>query len=905
MKRNIFSLLPLAAGVLVCFALLIPKATTAQYTWDNIPPTAVCNDQLNISLSGNGEAIVFAETFDEGSNDNKCLAGVKVRRKDDPYATFGPYVVFDCDDIGQLVKVELKAIDCAGNYNICWSYVLVEDKLPPYISCPYPTTVNCDETEDWGVVGMASATDNCGVASIDFQEIDNTGSCGTGTRKRIWTATDHYGNTASCMQTIHVIDDTPVHIDFPPDYTTYDCTTTASLHPDSLPAPFDRPEIIGADCELIATNYEDWVFTAAEPACIKVIREWKVIDWCTYDEYYGDQGLWEDRQILKIIDTLPPTFTCPDDVVVSTNYGECAATFSLPEPTDIEDCLADVEVKIQTELGEGPTYESIPIGEYTAKYILKDGCNNVSTCEIDVSVVDASPPSPVCLNGVSLSLMVNGMAELWASDLEVSSYDFCTPYEDLEFRIGFAPDSAQTEPPLDSVLNFTCENLGTNVVALWVGDNAGNWDYCLTYAIVQDNQEVCGSTSPNAEMAMLAGRVHDEYGYGIFDTEVRMDSSSNWQMTNNDGQYWFYDMPMYDNYTLRPKRSGDLLEGVDQDDVMALAKHLSGVDTLDSPYQIIAADVDGSGYLDQDDLMALQFMVMGLETENMLAHNWRFVPADFEFPIQSPLAVNYPQYITVSGLLSDHDTLNFIGIKLGDLDVDAMENSNAAMAGENIENRGMSSTAYLQLEDRRLQAGQTVEVPVYADPTLGLQSVSLQLRHEGLRLLEVEAYRTAWIAADEPQATQLNLGWAGAQALRTEEPLFYLHFVAEQDGFLSDMLRLQGKSELGLQNGNQTQYAAAELSFQKAAGLHDVQAFPNPFHDQLMLRFELATAQRVQLQVWNTNGQLVHQREMEGMAGFNEWTVDGQQLGEAGTYLFRLSAKDLQYNGRVIRVPAR
>ncbi|HKK78939.1 MAG TPA: T9SS type A sorting domain-containing protein, partial [Phaeodactylibacter sp.] len=196
------------------------------------------------------------------------------------------------------------------------------------------------------------------------------------------------------------------------------------------------------------------------------------------------------------------------------------------------------------------------------------------------------------------------------------------------------------------------------------------------------------------------------------------------------------------------------------------------------------------------------------------------------------------------------------------------------------------------------------EVPVYADPALGLQSVFLQLGHEGLRLLEVEAYRTAWIAADEPQATQLNLGWASAQPLRTEEPLFYLHFVAQHDGFLSDMLALRGESELGLQNGNQTQFAAAELSFQKAAGLYDVQAFPNPFYDELMLRFELATAQRVQLQVWNTSGQLVHQREMEGMAGFNEWSVDGQQLGQAGTYLYRLSAKDLQYNGRVIRVPA-
>jgi hypothetical protein len=901
MKRNIFSLLPLwAAGAFVCFALLIPKATKANTLWDYIPPTAVCDDQLHISLSGNGEAVVYAQSFDEGSNDNYCFAGVKVRRKDQPYADFGPYVVFDCDDIGLWIEVELKAIDCAGNYNICWSYVKVEDKLDPYISCPYPTTVGCDETEDWGVVGMANAYDNCGVASLDFQEIDNTGSCGTGTRTRVWTAVDYYGNTASCTQTIHVVDNTPVYINFPPDYTTYECTSTSSLHPDSLPAPFDRPEVVGADCELIATNYQDWVFTAAEPACKKIIREWKVIDWCAYDEYYGEQGLWEDRQILKIVDTLPPTFTCPDDVIVSTNYGACTATFSLPAPTDIDDCLSDVEVNIITELGEGPTYENIEIGEYTAKYILEDGCNNVSKCEINVSVVDASPPGAVCLNGVSLSLMGNGMAELWASDIEVSSYDFCTPYEDLRFRIGPAPDSAQVEPPADSVIFFNCEDLGTNVIALWVGDTSDNWDYCLTYAIVQDNQDSCGTTSPLSELAMLAGRVHDEFGNGIFSTEMAIDSSSYWQMTNDEGSYWFYDMPMYEDYMLRPSRSGDLLEGVDQSDVLALAKHLSGQDTLDSPYQIIAADIDGSGFLNQDDLMALQFMVLGMENPGMYSRNWRFVPADFVFPIQSPLAVNYPQYIEVNDLLFDQDSLNFIGIKLGDLDVDAMTNG-VNTSSASVENRSQAS---LLIDDRQVQVGEEVVLPVYQDDAPGLQSILLRMQYEGLRLLGVEENRITQIAVDESEATQLQLGWVSATPVQTEEPLFYLHFTAEQSGILSKMIDLGADSELGLQEGASTRFAKAALSFREAEAFQQVQAFPNPFRDQLMLRFELDKPQRVQLQVWNTNGQLVHQRELEAMNGMNEWTVDGQQLGQAGTYLFRLSANELQYNGRVIRVPA-
>ncbi len=904
-KKKTSLLLPLVPGVILCFALLLPKASAAYGPgWDNIPPTAVCDDQVNVSLTGNGQAIVYAGTFDEGSNDNLCLASVKVRRKDEPYAPFASYVVFDCDDIGQLVKVELKAIDCSGNYNICWSYAMVEDKLPPQISCPHPVTVSCDETEDWNAVGMASATDNCGVASLDFTETDNTGSCGTGTRTRVWTATDFYGNSSSCTQTIHVVDNTPVHVEFPPDYTTYDCTSEDALHPDSLPAPFDRPKVLDADCELIATNYKDWVFTAAEPACIKVLREWKVIDWCSYEYGQEDEGYWEDRQILKIIDTLPPTFTCPDDVVVSTDYGACTATFSLPQPTDIEDCLSGVEVTVETELGDSTAFTDVPLGEYNAKYILEDGCNNVSTCEIKVSVVDSSPPTAACLNGVSLSLMENGMAEIWASDIEISSYDFCTPYEQLKFRIGFEPDPGQTTPPPSDSLIFTCDNLGTNIIALWVGDNAGNWDYCTTYAIVSDNHDVCEGTTGGVEVADMAGRIFDEQGDGIPQTQIMVDSSSYWQMTNDTGSYWFSAMPMYDSYVLRPEREGNQMEGITMDDLMALAKHLADVDTLDTPYQMIAADVDGSGFLDQQDLLTLHFMLLGLENAFPDSLNWRFVPAGFEFPIENPLAVNFPQSITVNDLLQSVDSLNFVGIKLGDIDCTAMGSATAGATANSsaAEDRSRSSEPLL-IDDQRVQAGSVVKVPVYQRAGSRLLGMRLEWQHAGLELERLEEVRARLIGMKEQQPEQLGLSWVSGEPLQGENPLFHLYFRAQHSGYLSEMLSLDASSLLALEQSDGAAKAPAALQFRPLESAESVQAFPNPFHNQFLLRFSLPRPQPVLLQVWSANGQLVYQREHDALSGSNEWEVPGKQLGRPGTYLFRISAEDLQHNGRIVRIP--
>lgn len=189
------------------------------------------------------------------------------------------------------------------------------------------------------------------------------------------------------------------------------------------------------DCELIATNYEDWVFTAASESCVKILREWKVIDWCTY-EFGGSTGIWSETQTLKIQDTLPPVFTCPDDLVVPTSFTGCTASFSLPQPTDIQDCLPGVEVRALGDLGSGFQYSGVPVGVYEMQYVLKDGCNNTSSCEISVTVEDVTAPSPVCFGGVTIALMQGGMNELWASDIALgSSYDNCTRYDDLEFRL--------------------------------------------------------------------------------------------------------------------------------------------------------------------------------------------------------------------------------------------------------------------------------------------------------------------------------------------------------------------------------------------------------------------------------------------------------------------------------------
>jgi len=893
----------LYSSFLLCLLLLMGYNghLSAKGDYDYIPPVAICTDQLNVSLTSNGTAIVLAQSFDEGSYDNYCLAAIKVKKTYDPYDDFGPWVEFDCDDIGQLVYVELKAIDCAGNTNSCWVDVWVEDKIDPGIWCPYDKTVACDELYSWGTVGEATAYDACGIASITHEEIDNTGSCGTGYITRLWKATDLYGNMSTCTQTIHVIDNTPVVVYFPQDYVTYDCETEDDLHPDNLPAPFDRPMVLYEDCEIIATNYEDWVFTAAPNSCIKIIRKWKVIDWCSY-EYGGSDGYWEGTQILKIQDTIPPTATCPQDFTVSTGYGDCVADIELPLPTDIQDCLANVDISIHGDLGPGTTHEDIPIGEYEVGYLLEDGCNNKSTCHITVSVVDGQPPGPVCLNGVSLSLMANGMVELWASDIEQgSSIDACTDYSHLSFRLGLEPQPGQTTPPAEDFLVFDCDDVGVNVIALWAGDAAGNWDYCLTYAVVQDNQGICPGVGGSDSTFVISGLITDEQGDRMASVDVYMDSTSYWAPTDTAGEYLFGAMPMEEDYVINPEYSSSPLQGLSLADIITLAKHLMGVDTLDTPYQYIAADVDQDGNLDDDDMMMMHMTLLGLESAYPNGMSWRFVPRDFVFPDVYPLSVNFPETITINGLDEDIDDADFIGVKLGDLDGSATETDTSDV--QSIEDRSnLPDPAVMRIPDVKLTAGEEQQLPVYLNDTEfeGLQAI---IRSNGLEILEVLSAPPTGRVYLNKQEGGAALSWIpnNIAGKEEQEPSFYVKVKSATNLQLSDVLQLHPSSAVGVYTGASYQEAGLSLEFLPvSADFHLHSVYPNPFEESTEFSFEQEEAGKVSLMIWNANGQLVYQQEKYYEQGSHRWEVLGSELGNKGAFIYQLSKGEEQLSGRLL-----
>ena len=123
--------------------------------------------------------------------------------------------------------------------------------------------------------------------------------------------------------------------------------------------------------------------------------------------------------------------------------------------------------------------------------------------------------------------------------------------------------------------------------------------------------------------------------------------------------------------TVTPFKDNDHLNGVSTLDLVLMVQHILGVNTLDSPYKMIAADINNDGKITTADVIQARFLI--LQIIPVLSNNtsWRFIPADYQFPSPTnPWGSEIPEYNYMLDIpVSKFD---YIAIKVGDVNGSAI-----------------------------------------------------------------------------------------------------------------------------------------------------------------------------------------------------------------------------------------
>ncbi|MEM6321028.1 MAG: cohesin domain-containing protein [Bacteroidota bacterium] len=877
---------------------------------DDDPPVMVCNDETVVSLTSDGTATVFAAKFDAGSYDNCCLSKFLVRRMGD--SEFGLSVKFECTD--DEVMVELQATDCNGNANSCMVRVSIQDKVEPTIVCPSDRTIDCEaDYSDLSQFGQPQIVDNCGFEIVETvaEDLDN---CGTGTIKRTWTAMGSGGGVTACTQTITIINATPWNannnqITWPKDYETSECITATSLDPEDLPEGFNKPTFIGDNgCALIATNHDDVVLDIEPPACFKILRKWTVIDWCQYDvNSVSSAGRYEFEQVIKVNDNTAPAFGVePTDFTVDMLDDNCGGTVTIPN-VGVSDCSPNAMVTAQGALGSGfGPFTNVMPGVYPTKYLATDGCGNTTTKDVTITVRDAKKPTPICMDGLAITLMAGTattppMVELWAKDLDAKSFDNCTNEANLDFRIRkYTPGS--TNAPGTTNITFTCDDLGTQQVEVWVLDANGNMDFCITTVEIQDNAQVCGDSSgvDAGGQTALSGKITTEMGNPVSDVSVQITHPDKAPyLTGNDGQFSYEQLPGNLDYALIPEKKMAPKNGVSTLDIIKMRKHIINLEVFDSPYKMIAADVNQSGTISTMDLIHTRKLILGLIDEFPNNESWRFVPVAHEFTANAnPLQSDFPEIAVIPSEATNKTQIDFVGIKIGDVD-----NSGQSNGWMSSESRSGNETMLLDIEDQQFEAGEMVTVSLKANQftnilgyqfelNFDVQKMEYQIFKEG----EIRNLTASNLALQDAKNGVVKVSWDDVQAayLADGETVMTFQFVAKTAGQLSEVF---GFSQRGL---TAQAYTDSDETYDLALNFNTVtetvttaklsldQNQPNPFSEQTTIRFALPTAQEATLTVFDVHGKVLQRIAGHYAAGTHAVLLDKADLPTVGLLYYAL-----------------
>lgn len=907
--------------------------------FDTTPPIPVCDEFTVVTLSNNGWAHVFAESFDNGSHDNCTAVTFSVRRltagcnsngsSNDISNPFGPFVQFCCEDVGREVMVELRVTDAFGNKNSCMVIANTQDKVPPFITCPANVTISCGADTSATVLGRPVFssiplstpyfTDNCPNPKLTWRNAGTIDNCGQGVITRTFIVTDNGGRSASCTQTITIRNNTAYN--GPTAWPVSPVEVAGCVNIDTDPAKTGTPTLGNGPCSLVAYTYEDQVFPFVDGVCYKILRKWTVIDWCKFAPNRNQNGelypnipttginMWTFTQIIKVTDNVKPVLNVCSKADTDAFGENCNGYVELKNTAT--DCTPAAQLRWTFVIdpfndGVGPyingstndASNTYPVGTHLITWTVEDNCGNQSTCSYTFRVLDKKKPTPYCISDITTVIMpTSGNVTIWATDFNLNngSFDNCTPKDKLRFSFStVVTDISRT---------YNCTQLGKNEVRMYVWDEAGNFDYCLVTINIQANGTACSGSR-------IAGNIGTESNDMVKDVQVILQNMNSNEtkshQTNNQGLYEFSGMPENVGYKITPEKDNDHLNGVSTLDLVMIQRHILGIEKFNSPYKHLAADINKDNKITASDLLELRKLILGIYTNLPANKSWRFLDkASPIADITNPYGVN--EYISINNFNASFMNSNFVAVKVGDVNGSAIANANNPATDTRS-----SKTLMLVTEEQTFSAGETVKMQITSDNFTNISGAQWSLDFDASSLeyvgtlagaLHLDNYN---INANNTKDGKLAFSWNDVKGLSVAKSkvLFTIEFRATANNTISNTVKLTSditKAEAYTNDFSEINLGLSVRNNNASDAVFTLdQNNPNPFTSSTTISFTLPSAGQAKLTIYDITGKIIKTITNQYPKGRNEVLISSDDINAQGVMFYELESKGMKATKKMI-----
>ena len=524
---------------------------------------------------------------------------------------------------------------------------------------------------------------------------------------------------------------------------------------------------------------------------------------------------------------------------------------------------------------------------------LSDGCDNIGRDTTEVIFTDIVAPTPICITSLTTSSTnSDGAAIVWASDYDIGSFDNCS-----EPKFSFINRQGESSPNFI----FNCDDIPNGISAvrqleLIVSDDAGNTSICNVSILISDGDDVCTDSEVGA--AAISGVVRTMEGEMIEDVRVTLNGRDN-DITDVNGAYAFTDLPLLSAYRIEGNLNTEHLNGVSTLDLVLIQRHILGLAEFTDTPDFIAADVNDDGRISAIDLVQIRRLILGFTDVFEQNTSWRFLDPRQEFDDPSR-PFPFLEEILIPSLLQDMEDQDLIGIKIGDVNGNAVANSSLSSNRSN-------DIASLQVPSRLLHEGEVVEVPISMDDLNKLSGIQFSIRATGAEILDISSDHIDLDAGvmRRVSSQEISLAWAGIEPVSSGH-LFTLTLSAQETGTLDDILSLdQSRIDAEVYDDTFGEYDLT-LAFTEDNALVETyelyQNTPNPFSGETLIGFDLREAGEATFTVWDISGKAIYTTTQNYERGAHKITLTSEELSTSGVLYYQLTSKNFTATRKMIMI---
>ena len=370
------------------------------------------------------------------------------------------------------------------------------------------------------------------------------------------------------------------------------------------------------------------------------------------------------------------------------------------------------------------------------------------------------------------------------------------------------------------------------------------------------------------------------------------------------------------NYVIAPSKDNDSTtnNGLSTLDIIFMQRHILTQDTLDSPYKIIAGDVNNSGSLTTLDILFTRLVILQTNLTFPNGRLWYMVDASYVFPDTYrpwgfPETRTYPSVATINNQ-------DFYGIKMGDVNW----SWNSAIA-----RTASVGEVGVKVGDVSGEPGELVTVPVSVSNFATIAGYQFTMNWDA-SVLEYEGYsegqNDVHVGETKADQGQLMFSWndvnGGAVTLPDGSVAFNLKFRVKGEAGSSSAISIGSEVVAAEAYNDELAYldvigqsgifkVEGELGGASASAGDEIvlmQNFPNPFAGETTIRFELPETKQLSFVISDLQGRRV--RTFSGLydAGMHELVWNGKDNAgsalTAGTYILTMESGDASKSIRMV-----